>query len=108
MFQWTKCSKLIDMAKIKFVKGFSEIVLRRPERLMQVLLKNSIPVASSCGGEGICGKCQVKVTSGALNLSVQRKPERDCLLRNGVHGKDIRLSCQCTVMGDVEVDTDYW
>lgn len=27
--------------------------------LMDFLLKNNIPVASSCGGEGICQKCVV-------------------------------------------------
>ncbi|MEO0335486.1 MAG: 2Fe-2S iron-sulfur cluster-binding protein [Pseudomonadota bacterium] len=96
------------MAKIRFLKGFSEIYLRGPENLMRVLQKNHVPVASSCGGEGICAKCQVKLVSGKLNLSVQQKQERDCLLRNGIHDQDMRLSCQCTVMGDVEIDTDYW
>ncbi|NQY99059.1 MAG: (2Fe-2S)-binding protein [Bdellovibrionales bacterium] len=96
------------MAKIQFLKGFSEIQLSNPENLMQTLRKHNIPVASSCGGEGICGKCQVKVINGEVNLSAKRKLESDCLIRNGVHEKNVRLSCQCTVMGDVQVDTNYW
>ncbi len=31
------------------------------ETLMNFLLKNNIPVASSCNGEGVCKKCQVKI-----------------------------------------------
>ena len=96
------------MAKVKFAKHFSEITIAKPENLMSLLLRHNIPVASSCGGEGICGKCQVKVLSGWLNLSVQRSQEKDCLIRNGIHQPEARLSCQCLVLGDVAVDTDYW
>lgn len=39
--------------------------------LMDLLLKNGIPVASSCGGDGICKKCTVTI-NGEKELSCQK------------------------------------
>ncbi|MBC7430023.1 MAG: 2Fe-2S iron-sulfur cluster binding domain-containing protein [Bacteriovorax sp.] len=39
--------------------------------LMNFLLKNNIPVASSCGGDGICQKCTVTLHYQKI-LSCQR------------------------------------
>lgn len=39
--------------------------------LMDLLLKNGIPVASSCGGDGICHKCTVTI-NGQKELSCQK------------------------------------
>ena len=39
--------------------------------LMDFLLKNNIPVASSCGGEGICQKCVVTLNYQKI-LSCQK------------------------------------
>ncbi len=41
------------------------------ETLMNLLLKNGIPVASSCGGEGICKKCIVTLHDESI-LSCQK------------------------------------
>ena len=39
--------------------------------LMDMLLKNGIPVASSCGGDGICHKCTVTMNYQKI-LSCQK------------------------------------
>lgn len=39
--------------------------------LMDLLLKNGIPVASSCGGDGICKKCAVTIHDEKI-LSCQK------------------------------------
>ncbi len=36
------------------------------ETLMSVLQKNNIPVASSCGGDGVCKKCQVIIADDVV------------------------------------------
>lgn len=74
---------------------------------MEHLLAAGRPVASSCRGDGICGKCRVNVLEGKENLSpiepLERLAHERLKLPQGV-----RLSCQARVRGDVTIDTSYW
>lgn len=70
-------------------------------------------VASICGGNGLCTRCKVKISTGefpkhqitskAENLSpilaTERKQINDTELADG-----FRLSCQATIQGDIVVD----
>lgn len=71
---------------------------------MASLSKAQIPIASSCGGEGVCAKCFVQILSGAENISpltsIENKFDSASL--------NYRLSCQAQVSGDVLLDTTYW
>lgn len=96
------------MAKIKLTKTDEEIEARPGVSLMQTLLDAGKPVASSCGGEGVCSKCKVKVLSGAKHLTPVTAVESNCLSRYQIESRSFRLSCQAQVLGNIEVDTDYW
>lgn len=74
---------------------------------MQSLLDAGLPVASSCGGEGVCSKCKIKIISGNENLSKPNDTELVLKEQNSV-SKDYRISCQVEVLGDVTVDAGYW
>ncbi|MCB9025741.1 MAG: (2Fe-2S)-binding protein [Bdellovibrionaceae bacterium] len=95
------------MPKINFKKGFPSLEVRSKSNLMKSLLVAGRPVASSCGGDGICAKCGVQVVKGGKNLSPASFFEIERMQMNNIP-KDCRLSCQCTVLGDITVDTDYW
>jgi len=73
---------------------------------MEDLLADQIPVASSCGGDGICGKCALQLEP-AENFSPPSSLEKETLKRLGLEGK-IRLSCQTRSCGSGVVDSDYW
>ena len=77
------------------------------EILIKVLLRSGVPVASSCGGEGVCAKCRVKVISGKENLSAADESEKRIISKTFGEGDD-RLSCQARVTGDITIDTGYW
>ena len=95
------------MAKISFTKPFPVIEVAKGENLMQALIKNGLPVASSCYGDGVCGKCRLEILSGKENLSPINDNEK--LVRERLNlAKEVRLSCQTTVEGDVTVDATYW
>jgi 2Fe-2S ferredoxin len=64
-----------------------------------------IPLGSSCGGDGICQKCVLTVTAGKAGLQVMG--DVDPWLEDRP-GEDRVLSCQVAVVGDVEVEADYW
>jgi 2Fe-2S ferredoxin len=95
------------MPTISFVKGQPDIIAAPGENLMEALMKAGLPVASSCGGEGVCCKCVIKIISGIENLSERNATETDL---KEIHdlSRNERVSCQTQVNGDIKVDTDYW
>ncbi len=72
--------------------------------LMQSLLKAGLPVASSCLGDGVCGKCRVTV-KGKVNMA--NDLELQTLAKNNCE-PDQRLACQVIVVEPLEVKTTYW
>lgn len=75
--------------------------------LMKALVEAGRPVASSCRGEGVCAKCKITVVSGADQLSVPNDLELFLKERENL-GPQERISCQCVLLGDVQLDTKYW
>jgi 2Fe-2S ferredoxin len=95
------------MPRIKFVKNKPDLNVPERSNLMRVLLEADLPVASSCDGEGVCAKCRLKIISGMENLSAPNDTELILKEQNSL-SKDVRISCQVEVLGDVTVDASYW
>lgn len=75
--------------------------------LMDALIEIGLPVASSCGGEGVCTKCRLHVIAAADAVSPISPLEKG-LLQKSNSDRDMRVSCQTQVFGRIEVDADYW
>jgi uncharacterized 2Fe-2S/4Fe-4S cluster protein (DUF4445 family) len=58
-----------------------------------------LPIDSTCGGRGTCGKCGVRVVSGAAERTLADYRHLTADLDDGW-----RLSCQCVVGGDMVVE----
>ena len=71
--------------------------------LMDVLIHNGLPVASSCRGEGVCSKCYVQIEPNSTPLEFEQKT----MIRNHVPD-GCRLSCQVELTENVTVKTRYW
>lgn len=95
------------MMEIKFSKSRKSIFCHEHENLMKVLLENSVPVASSCHGEGVCGKCKIRIVNGAENLSKSTGLEEFLVEKYNLE-KNFRISCQTLIQGNIEIDTSYW
>lgn len=95
------------MPKIKFIKNKPDIEVPVNANLMRSLLAAGLPVASSCGGDGVCSKCRIKIIEGQKNLSEPNDTELILKEQNNL-SKEIRISCQVEVLGDVTVDVGYW
>lgn len=73
------------------------------KNLMDLLIENQLPVASSCLGEGICSKC-------AMNISPEGTPselEVKTMTKNKCEPHH-RLSCQFFITEDISVKASYW
>ena len=95
-------------ARVSFAKkNHDGIEISLGANLMASLLEAGIPVASSCHGDGVCGKCRVLVVSGAENLSAANETELFLREQHQIK-KDFRVSCQTQVLGNVCIDATYW
>lgn len=96
------------MPRIRYAKGHrQDFEVALGANLMKSLLENGVPVASSCHGDGVCGKCKIQIVSGAENLSPENETEK--FLRGKLAiPKDQRISCQTQVLGNISVNTGYW
>lgn len=95
------------MATISFLKGRPSIDVDAGTNLMKALLDNNIPVASSCNGEGVCGKCKIRIVEGITHLSEENETEKFLKEKNMI-ASNIRISCQTTVLGNILIDASYW
>ena len=96
------------MATISFTKkNRAALFVPVGANLMQALLDAEIPVASSCHGDGVCAKCRLTITNGVQNLSAANETEKFLIEKEGLKANQ-RISCQVSVLGDIEVDASYW
>ncbi|MCB0412394.1 MAG: (2Fe-2S)-binding protein [Bdellovibrionales bacterium] len=95
------------MPKIKLANSTKIIEVSEGELLMPALLKAGIPVASSCQGDGICGKCKIQIIEGEQNISPPNDTEKILVGRLRIP-RPYRISCQTQVLGDITVFTTYW
>jgi uncharacterized 2Fe-2S/4Fe-4S cluster protein (DUF4445 family) len=58
-----------------------------------------LPIESTCGGRGTCGKCGVRVIEGSAELSLADHRHLADRIDDGW-----RLSCQCPITGPMRVD----
>ena len=75
--------------------------------LIDAARRAGLPVASSCGAEGLCGRCGVEVLAGGAALAPESPQERRAKLRNRVDAP-LRLACRTRVVADLEVTAPYW
>ena len=69
--------------------------------LLDCLRSSGILLESPCNGKGICGKCKVKILSGAVSALTEQ--EKRYLTREEIAG-GIRLACLTIPQGEVELD----
>ena len=71
--------------------------------LLNALLGARVDIDTVCGGRAQCGRCLIRVRSGAEKLSPIREGERIRLQALGA-AADMRLACQAYSRGDVEIE----
>ena len=74
------------------------------EKMVDVAKQNGSSVPFGCTN-GVCGTCITKIVSGNENLSAPGPRESQTLEMFGADGGEHRLLCQCTVHGDVTLDS---
>ena len=73
--------------------GLLEMFISHPE----------LPLKFGCT-HGECGVCAIKIIKGHENLSKCTKQEIATLKQGGKSKDSYRLACQCSILGDVEIE----
>ncbi|MFZ5762211.1 MAG: ASKHA domain-containing protein [Thermodesulfobacteriota bacterium] len=84
------------MKTITFLPDNVSVQAEAGENLLAAAAKAGIFIQASCGGDGVCGKCKVRIESGEVRSEKAN-------LKAEEFDKGIRLACQTSVVGDVIV-----
>ena len=91
------------MNKVKIKASGEVFEIDENTSLLEALRQKELYVKSSCGGNGSCSDCIVKIVEGADNLNDPSFAEKQ-LLGNVFHITKERLSCQTKITGDITID----
>lgn len=74
------------------------------ESILDVAIRNDVPLQHACGGFCACTTCHVIVRAGSDHLAPIEEAEEDRLDAAEGVGPQSRLGCQAQVRGDVTVE----
>jgi uncharacterized 2Fe-2S/4Fe-4S cluster protein (DUF4445 family) len=83
--------------KVLFQPHNRTIDVPHGENLIRAAMEAGVHVNASCGGEGVCGKCRVRIEQGVVEGGISER-----LSAEDVAG-GYRLACRSTVVGDLVV-----
>jgi Na+-transporting NADH:ubiquinone oxidoreductase subunit F len=84
---------------VALVNGERAVAVRKGAKLLTGLNAAGIHLPSGCGGKGTCGQCRIRVTAGGGPVL----PTESSVLARREIAQGVRLACQLTVRGDLEV-----
>jgi ferredoxin len=86
------------------IKGREDPIPSSPAvSLLNLLQRNAVSIQTICGGRAQCGRCMVRILSGAEKMN--RKNQRELTRLKALNaGEDMRLACQSHTRGDIEIE----
>jgi len=83
--------------KIHFLPNDTIVDINDGSTVLDAAHKANIYINSICGGDGICGKCKVILSSGTVDAPPTK------LLSDDEAGKDYILACEASVTSDLQI-----
>jgi ferredoxin len=93
------------MKRVRFFPADIELMVPSGTRIYDAVVKAGLPVASSCGASGTCGKCGLRVTAGRVSPPSAHEVR---VKKDNRIDASLRLSCMATVDSNIDVTADYW
>lgn len=88
-----------EKPKVTFLPSGKKVTFEKPVNLREVIIKAKVDLPFPCGGNGLCGKCKVKVKGDVNPPTLKEKEIISDWLKEGY-----RLACQTILQGDTEVE----
>jgi len=87
----------MEKCKVKFLPFKKEVEVACGQTILAAAVKAGVYINSSCGGEGVCGRCKVIVKKGAVRAEASGR------ISHADRDKGHCLACRTTVRGDVTI-----
>ena len=95
------------MPRIRLLPADVAVDVPSGTTLLEAVVSAGLPIARSCGADGICGKCALRILDGETALGPETDDETRIKARNRVD-PELRLACRVRVGGDVTATASYW
>ncbi|MCX5702115.1 MAG: ASKHA domain-containing protein, partial [Candidatus Omnitrophica bacterium] len=88
----------MEKYKVTFYPENKTVEVEKEKTILSAAISAGIYINSSCGGDGVCGRCKVRVKSGQVltqptgRISIEER-------RQGIY-----LACMATIQSDLEVE----
>ncbi len=83
---------------VRFLPDDVTMVAEAGENLLDVAARGGVYIPASCGGDGVCGKCKIKVLTGEVARSQQ------ALITETERAAGYSLACKTTIVSDLTVE----
>lgn len=83
---------------VRFLPDNITIEATAGENLLDVAARSGVYVTATCGGDGVCGKCKVKVVTGDVERTQQS------LISEKERAEGYSLACKTTIVSDLTVE----
>jgi ferredoxin len=93
------------MAWVRFEPSGRRVAVPAGSTILVAAREAGLPLARGCGAEGLCGRCGVRILSGAV--APESAGESAAKGRNRVDPA-LRLACRVRVQDEVTVTAAYW
>ena len=82
------------------IEGSDPVVIsaNAGEKLLDVARKANVAIDAPCSGNGVCGKCRVRLASGYLDAPINRH------ITSEEYAAGWRLACMAQVSGDAVIE----
>jgi len=86
------------------IEGREQAISSSPAiSILNLLQRNGVSIQTLCGGRAQCGRCLIRILSGAERMN--KKNQREIIrLKAMAAGEDMRLACQSYTRGDIEIE----
>ena len=85
------------MPKVKFLPHGREVEVEKGTTVIRAALNAGVHINASCGGNGVCGKCRIKIEQGQVEGGISEKLSKEDI------AEGYRLACLATVLDDLIV-----
>jgi uncharacterized 2Fe-2S/4Fe-4S cluster protein (DUF4445 family) len=87
--------------KIRFLPRDVVLEAHSGETVLETAMRSAVHINASCGGNGSCGKCRVKILEGSVESPIHPK------IAQWEYDSGIRLACMTHPLGDIAVEVPF-
>src|SRR5271157_402293 len=92
---------MADVYKVRFLPRDRVFPAEPGETLLETAMRSGVHINASCGGNGACGKCRIRIKEGQVDSSPSP------VISETDYDAGVRLACRTRPLGDVTVEIPF-